>query len=164
HRARRSERVRQDDVARDTARPPAAGGRDRAARTRGRGCVLLAARGRARRARLRPPVHAGGDGSLAAGGAVAARPFPLLGLGRAREAGRRAVRRKAATPAKPKGPSELERIEVQIAAREHEVAELESKLADDWSDVDTLAAHRRAREELKSLLGRWEELFEKAQA
>ena len=72
--------------------------------------------------------------------------------------------RKAATPAKPKGPSELERIEVQIAAREHEVAELESKLADDWSDVDTLAAHRRAREELKSLLGRWEELFEKAQA
>jgi ATP-binding cassette subfamily F protein 3 len=71
--------------------------------------------------------------------------------------------RKATAPPRPKGPSELERVELQIAAREREVAALEAKLADDWSDVDTLAAHRRAREELKSLLGRWEELFEKAQ-
>ncbi len=67
-------------------------------------------------------------------------------------------------PPKTKRPSELERIEAEIAAREREVAELEARLADDWSDVDTLAAHRRARDELQSLLGRWEELFEKAQA
>jgi len=67
-------------------------------------------------------------------------------------------------PPEQRAKVELERIEVQIAAREREVAELEAKLADDWSDVDTLAAHRRAREELQSLLGRWEELFDKAQA
>ncbi len=73
---------------------------------------------------------------------------------------------KAAKPkpvAKPR-PTELERIEAQIAAREREVAELEARLADDWGDVETLTAHRRARDDLKSLLGRWEELFEQAQA
>ena len=41
------------------------------------------------------------------------------------------------------------------------VAELERKLADDWTNVETLAAHRRARDELQALLSRWEELFEK---
>jgi ATP-binding cassette subfamily F protein 3 len=61
-------------------------------------------------------------------------------------------------------PSELERIEVDIAAREAEVAELEAKLASDWSDVDVLAAHKRSREALQALLSRWEELFEQAQA
>jgi len=30
--------------------------------------------------------------------------------------------------------------------------------------VDKLAAHRRARDELKALLARWEELFERSQA
>jgi hypothetical protein len=44
------------------------------------------------------------------------------------------------------------------------VAELEAKLASDWSDVDVLAAHKRSREALQSLLSRWEELFEQAQA
>jgi ATP-binding cassette subfamily F protein 3 len=64
----------------------------------------------------------------------------------------------------PKGPTELERLEAQIAAREAEVAELEERLARDWADVEVLAAHRRARDELQVLLGRWEELFEQAQA
>jgi ATP-binding cassette subfamily F protein 3 len=64
----------------------------------------------------------------------------------------------------PKKPSELERVEAAIAAREQEVAELEARLAQDWGDVEALAAHRRARDELQSLLVRWEELFEKAQA
>jgi ATP-binding cassette, subfamily F, member 3 len=57
-------------------------------------------------------------------------------------------------------PSELERIESEIAAREAEVAELEAKLADDWSDVDVLSAHKLARDALTALLARWETLFE----
>ncbi len=66
------------------------------------------------------------------------------------------------TPAKQKGPSELERIEVEIAAHESTVAELERRLAEDWNDVEMLAAHRRARDELQTLLQRWERLFERA--
>jgi ATP-binding cassette subfamily F protein 3 len=57
-------------------------------------------------------------------------------------------------------PSELERIEAEIAARETEVEELERKLAEDWSDVDVLAAHKRGRDALTALLERWEALFE----
>lgn len=75
-------------------------------------------------------------------------------------------RRKAkpAPPAEPpprRRPNELERVEREIAAREETVAELERKLAEDWGDVETLAAHRRARDELQGLLARWEELFER---
>jgi ATP-binding cassette, subfamily F, member 3 len=62
------------------------------------------------------------------------------------------------------GPSELERLEREISQREAAVAELERRLSEDWSDVETLAAHRRAREELQGLLSRWERLFEEAQA
>jgi ATP-binding cassette subfamily F protein 3 len=96
---------------------------------------------------------------------------------------RREELRAAAAPAaeepkvrreKPKAPApepkpkqsrrtELDRIESEIAEREAVVAELERKLADDWSDVETLAAHRRARDELQSLLERWETAFEQAQ-
>jgi ATP-binding cassette, subfamily F, member 3 len=61
-------------------------------------------------------------------------------------------------------PSELERIEAEIAAREAEVAELETKLAADWTDVDVLAAHKRSRDALSALLKRWERLFEGTQA
>jgi ATP-binding cassette, subfamily F, member 3 len=60
-------------------------------------------------------------------------------------------------------PSELERIEAQIAERESTVAELERRLAEDWNDVATLAAHRQARDELQALLERWETAFERAQ-
>jgi ATP-binding cassette, subfamily F, member 3 len=59
-------------------------------------------------------------------------------------------------------PSELERIEAAIAERESAVAELERRLAEDWNDVEVLAAHRRARDELQTLLQRWETLFERA--
>jgi ATP-binding cassette subfamily F protein 3 len=61
-------------------------------------------------------------------------------------------------------PSELEQLEGRIARQEAAVAELERRLADDWSDVDALAAHRQAREELQHLISRWERLFEEAQA
>ena len=61
-------------------------------------------------------------------------------------------------------PSELEQLEGRISRQEAAVAELERRLADDWSDVDALTAHREAREELQRLLTRWERLFEEAQA
>jgi ATP-binding cassette, subfamily F, member 3 len=76
-------------------------------------------------------------------------------------------------PAKPKPtvpkprskrPSELARLESEIAAQEAEVAKLETKLAEDWSDIDTLAAHKRSRDALTALLERWEILFERSQA
>jgi ATP-binding cassette subfamily F protein 3 len=70
---------------------------------------------------------------------------------------------KPAAPKKPR-PSELEKLESEIAARETEVAELEKKLAADWTDVDILAAHKRSRDALTALLQRWEQLFEQAQA
>ncbi|MEX2647285.1 MAG: ABC-F family ATP-binding cassette domain-containing protein [Gaiellaceae bacterium] len=67
-------------------------------------------------------------------------------------------------PSRPKPkrarPSELERVEAEIAGCEAEVAELERRLADDWQDVDTIAAHRRARDELHRLIGRWEALYD----
>src|SRR6266566_519585 len=66
-------------------------------------------------------------------------------------------------PTKQQVPSELERIEAEIAAHENTVGELERRLAEDWNDVDTLEAHRNAREELQALLQRWERLFERAQ-
>jgi hypothetical protein len=55
-------------------------------------------------------------------------------------------------------------LESEIAAREHAVAELERRLAQDWADADALAAHRTARDELQTLLARWEQLFDQAQA
>jgi ATP-binding cassette subfamily F protein 3 len=66
-------------------------------------------------------------------------------------------------PPTPRRPTELERLEAEIAARELTVGELARQLAEDWGNVDTLAAHRRARDELQALLVRWEELFEHAQ-
>jgi ATP-binding cassette subfamily F protein 3 len=70
----------------------------------------------------------------------------------------RSPKAKAKTPR----PSELERLESDIAAREAEIADLERQLADDWSNVDVVAAHRRARDDLKTLLTRWEQLFERS--
>jgi ATP-binding cassette subfamily F protein 3 len=67
-------------------------------------------------------------------------------------------------PAEVPKPSELDRVEAEIAEREEAVSELERRLADDWGDVEALAAHRRARDELQALLARWEELFERSQA
>jgi ATP-binding cassette subfamily F protein 3 len=63
---------------------------------------------------------------------------------------------------RPPRPSELERIESEIAAREAEVKELEGRLAEDWSNVETLAAHKQSRDALQALLARWEQLFEQA--
>ena len=42
------------------------------------------------------------------------------------------------------------------------IAELEAKLAVDWTDLDLLTAHREARSDLEALLRRWEALFEES--
>jgi ATP-binding cassette subfamily F protein 3 len=79
---------------------------------------------------------------------------------------RRTARSEPPRPAKPqpKRASELEQVEARIAAQEETVADLERRLAEDWSDVALLTAHREARDELQSLLDRWETLFEQAHA
>ena len=69
-----------------------------------------------------------------------------------------------ATRAKPPQPTSLELVEREIARSEERVAELERKLADDWTNVDLLESHRAARADLEALLARWEALFEEAQA
>jgi ATP-binding cassette subfamily F protein 3 len=55
--------------------------------------------------------------------------------------------------------SPLELVEREIARSESRVAELERQLAEDWTNVDLVAAHRAAREDLAGLLARWESLF-----
>ena len=67
-------------------------------------------------------------------------------------------------PPPPRGPSELERLEQEIATCEAEVAGLEAKLAEDWANVETLQAHAARREALRALIARWEEVFEQAGA
>jgi hypothetical protein len=71
--------------------------------------------------------------------------------------------RQKRTRPRPRPPSELELLEREIEAQETAVAELEGRLAEDWGDLDTLTAHRRARDELQRLLARWEQLFEVGQ-
>ena len=81
----------------------------------------------------------------------------------------------AAPPPKPKkpkakpararkAPSPIDLVEREIARKEERVAELERRIAEDWTDIDLLAAHRAARDDLAALLARWEALLEEAQA
>jgi hypothetical protein len=63
-------------------------------------------------------------------------------------------------PAVKPAPDPLAAIEAEIEQAEREVAELEEKLAQDWTDTEAIAAHARAREDLKVLLARWETLLE----
>ena len=72
--------------------------------------------------------------------------------------------RSRAPRAERRETSELERLEATIASTETRVAELEGKLATDWTNMDVLAAHRAARDELAELLRRWEVLFEEPDA
>jgi ATP-binding cassette subfamily F protein 3 len=65
---------------------------------------------------------------------------------------------RAAAPAR-KAPDPVAALERQIEEQERLVARLEAELADDWTNVDTIAAHRRAREDLQRLFARWEDLL-----
>jgi ATP-binding cassette subfamily F protein 3 len=74
------------------------------------------------------------------------------------------VRRQLPERKRSTRPTELDLIEDEIATAEAEVAELEQQLAEDWTNVEKLAQHRRARDQLAALLSRWETLFERSQA
>ena len=65
-----------------------------------------------------------------------------------------------AAPAKPAGPTALQVVEADIERQEAAVADLERDLAEDWGNADLLRRHRAARDELKALLARWEQLLE----
>jgi ATP-binding cassette subfamily F protein 3 len=90
-------------------------------------------------------------------GPVEAQPLPV-----------EAAKPKAKAPpthAKPAAPpAELVEVEGEIAILEERIADLERRLAEDWQDVNAVAAHRAARAKLADLLARWETLFERAGA
>jgi ATP-binding cassette subfamily F protein 3 len=75
---------------------------------------------------------------------------------------------RAPKPSRPRPPTraatQLESLEGEIASVETRIEELERTLADDWTNMDALGAHRAARDELVTLLERWEVLFADAQA
>jgi ATP-binding cassette, subfamily F, member 3 len=71
----------------------------------------------------------------------------------------KAKREKPRRPPKPK-PTALELVEGEVERAEARVAQLEERLAADWSDVELVNAHRAAREDLETLLRRWESLFD----
>jgi ATP-binding cassette subfamily F protein 3 len=93
----------------------------------------------------------------AAAARAAAEPKPRKEKPRAAEASRQPGR---ARPAR----DPVAEIERRIEAQEANVARLESRLAEDWTDVDTIAEHRRARDDLQTLLGEWEQLVDELAA
>jgi hypothetical protein len=71
----------------------------------------------------------------------------------------KAPRPRTAAPPKA-GPDPLAAIEAEVERAEAHVARLEEKLAADWTDTETIAAHAAARAELQALLARWERALE----
>jgi ATP-binding cassette subfamily F protein 3 len=67
-------------------------------------------------------------------------------------------RERVKRPAKSQ-PSPLELVEAEVERAEARLAEVEQRLAQDWSDTELVAAHQRARSDLETLLERWEALF-----
>ena len=66
-------------------------------------------------------------------------------------------------PTRPSSSREadpLREVEAQIEAQERLVGRLEAELSEDWTNVDRIAAHRKAREDLHALLQRWEGLVD----
>ena len=65
---------------------------------------------------------------------------------------------KVASPSR--SPAPVADVEGRIEAQERVVAALEVELARDWADTQKVAAYRQAREELETLIARWEVLLE----
>jgi len=61
---------------------------------------------------------------------------------------------------KPKAPTPLELVEREITRTEERIADLERRLAEDWTNVDLVGAHRAARNDLTALFERWESLLD----
>ena len=97
---------------------------------------------------------------------IASYPGGWADYARAQEAGAAPPptekREKPKRPTKAK-PSALELVEGEVERAEGRVADLEQRLAADWGDVDLLASHKAAREDLEALLKRWESLFAELQ-
>jgi ATP-binding cassette subfamily F protein 3 len=67
----------------------------------------------------------------------------------------------SSTKAPPRREADpLRELEAQIEAQERLVAQLEAKLSEDWTNVDRIAAHRKARQDLHTLLERWDALVD----
>ncbi|TMJ97389.1 MAG: ABC-F family ATP-binding cassette domain-containing protein [Actinobacteria bacterium] len=71
----------------------------------------------------------------------------------------RRKRERRPPPATPR-PTSLQEIESKIQEKERAIEALEARLAEDWSDVATIDEHKRGREELQTLLARWESLLD----
>ncbi len=56
-------------------------------------------------------------------------------------------------------PSALDLVEAEVERAEARLADVEQRLAVDWSDAELVAEHARARAELEQLLSRWEALL-----
>jgi len=69
-------------------------------------------------------------------------------------------REKQAPAPKPKAATPLELVEREITRTEERIAELERQLAEDWTNVDLVGAHRAARQNLTALFERWESMLE----
>ena len=110
-------------------------------------------RSRSRTSRCVPSTAAGPSTPAAAKSRRPRRPSPHRAR-RSRNRGRRAHRARTSSSSS------------KAASRNRSRRSLHSSASSptDWSDVETLAAHRRAREELQGLISRWERLFEEAQA
>ena len=68
---------------------------------------------------------------------------------------------KPAKQAKPaRTPQKLTQLETDIEKQQRLVEKLEAKLAADWTDVDTIAAHKRARDDLAVMFERWEAMVD----
>ena len=76
----------------------------------------------------------------------------------------RAARAKPRPATPPKRSSSVVEVEAEIEGKERQVADLERRLAEDWANVDTAAAYRRARDELEALLARWEAIIDETPA
>jgi ATP-binding cassette, subfamily F, member 3 len=63
----------------------------------------------------------------------------------------------------PARPPELAGVEAEIEAKEQALSDLERRLAEDWGNVDLVAAHRATRNQLTHLFERWEALLQRAQ-
>jgi ATP-binding cassette subfamily F protein 3 len=64
----------------------------------------------------------------------------------------------------PSTTSPLAELEARIEEQERLIAQLEAELAEDWGDVDRIAAHRKARADLHALLERWEALVDEVRS
>jgi ATP-binding cassette, subfamily F, member 3 len=106
-------------------------------------------------------VEAHGIASYAGGWADYARAQEAAAAPSAPEPAPKPKRERPAKPARTQ-PSALELVEAEVERAEARLAEVEQRLAADWSDVELVAAHKRARDELEALLARWETLFASA--